>query len=464
MSGMVWPAALSSVAFALMEVIDTAMLGIVGLSSLAGGSLAITITFLIMAFPLYMLRALTPLGASITKNAPRLGSLLRLGIIAPLLLGLIATCLVIIIATALPYLGYSKKLTDIAQTYLFWRAPFLIFELFFLSGWVMLEGLTNTRAPLAGGMAMIGGQIIFNLLLIPGYWGLPALGVVGAALASGLATMLGLAVMVGSFFKALPGKLTLKKTTPGKGLIGDAPLISKFIEIGWPYGLSGLLEVGGWLIIGLIIPRMGTEASATHSIMSQLIALGLAAANGSGIAATVLIAQAMSSQGGTTARKYAYGMVAFQIAIWLVLGGALWFTGEFWATLFIEDQQIIDAGAQLLPSCVAIMGLEGLAIVMGGIIEGTGRTRILLAATLLFDILFGISAVIFSPKQDIDTFYYIWILKSLLKTFFLSLFIWNKNGLSFLPSARAFIRRIFLLPQKGDLFYQPRILSKPFDS
>jgi Na+-driven multidrug efflux pump len=101
--GMLWPAALSSIFFSLMEVVDTAMLGMVGVQAMAGVALGVTIIYLILAFPMYLMRAAAPLAASGRPDS--IGSLVRLTWLAALALGGVATLLIFGAAAAQPPQG-----------------------------------------------------------------------------------------------------------------------------------------------------------------------------------------------------------------------------------------------------------------------------------------------------------------------------------------------------------------------
>lgn len=437
---MVWPAAFSSIAFSIVELIDTTMMGMVGLDAMAGGILASTILYLVLAFPLSMFRAMTPLAASLegTDLHHKVQALFRLALCCVIPIGIFLAALVSAIALVLPQLGYQEGLVAYAKTYLLWRAPFVPVELAFFAGWAILEGLTNTRVPLKASLACNVANVFLNLILIPNWGGKGlGLGIVGAAIATNISMLIGLIGIVFSTHRVI-AKANNPKDVPSK--IFSKPQILQqtnsdyrnktdseriflfrwFARLGWPLGLSGLLDVAGWLIIGLIIPRIGPVATATHGIVSQLITFGLAIANGGAVTATILVARAEGEGRRFSSKNKAKATLLFQVVAGIISIPMVCWLGGIWISLFLSDSQIHSLAYDLLPWCAGIIWCEGLTVVIGGVLEGLGRTRVILLSTAIFDIAIGLSAIgVLMPYHNLRYFYGIWLLKNILKFFFL---------------------------------------------
>jgi putative MATE family efflux protein len=419
---MIWPAAASSICFSLIEVVDTAMLGMVGAHAMAGTALAVTIIYLLMAFPMYLLRAATPLASALVAqgDTTRMLSLIRLTLVTAILLGAASSAAVLAVAEVLPVLGYEPQLVAAARSYMVWRGPLLAVELAFFGGWALLEGLAGTRAPLVAGLACNVVNVLLNLALIPGLGGLPALGAQGAALATSASMLVGLGWIAVATNRELGRRFGCGL---GASLVprrrADGALGRRFLRIGWPLGLAGLLDVSGWLVIGLLIPRLGTAAAAAHTIVGQLITLGLATAHGSSVAAVILVARAIGRGDAALARARSRTVLRLQLMIGGVIGAGALCCGGGWVSLFTSDAQVAQLGAALLPLGVAIIVLEGLAVCAAGVIEGTGRTRVLLVSTLAFDIVLGLAAAALIGRDDLTTLYAVWVGKDVLKVVFL---------------------------------------------
>jgi MATE family multidrug resistance protein len=439
---MVWPAALTSLSFSLLEVMDLAMLGMVSVHALAGAALACTILCLIITFPLQMFKAMTPVAAANKRTTEQnlLGALLRVTLKMSITWGALACIAAIAVALMLPYVGYAPDLADNARTYLLWRAPFLPLELAFFCGWAMAEGFINTRTPLLSGIFCNILNVILNLLLVP------RMGIAGGALATDLSMLGGIIILIHSFCRHCPpAGLTFRELIKNIRLKSprqwDHQIREQLIRIGWPLGGSGLMDVIGWLVIGLLIPRLGTNAAATHSIMSQLISLGLALAQGSGIAITILVAQAFGRQDLRAARRYLFLTLLVQLGLGLLMGLMAIIVSVDWIQLFTSNQRIAENSRHLFPYGAMIICVESIVIVFCGALEGYGRTRVLLLATFLFDILFGLStALVILPLHGIGGFYGVWMVKSFLKMGFLLLNCYRPARFNFLG---------FLMPVLG---------------
>jgi Na+-driven multidrug efflux pump len=312
-----------------------------------------------------------------------------------------------------------------------WRAPFLAVELAFFGGWALLEGLTGTRTPMLAGLAANASNVVLNLLLIPGLWRLPALGPTGAALATNLSLLVGLIVLARATRRAIrrtacvtSSVLATVRATASCGLPRreDRALARRFLRLGWPLGLCGLMDLAGCLAIGLLIPRLGAAAAAAHGIIGQLIALGLATAHGSSAAAVLLVARALGRRDTALALARALSTLKLQIALGLLVGAVAWLCGRAWVPLFTTDAQASAGADRLLPIGLLVIAVEGPALVLAGIIEGAGRTRLLLLSTLMFDVLFGMTAaVLVLPRGTVTSFYWVWVAKDALKVAFLLL-------------------------------------------
>jgi putative MATE family efflux protein len=151
------------------------------------------------------------------------------------------------------------------------------------------QGAGDTRTPFFLSLLSSTVQIFTSYLLIFGYWGLPALGVAGAAV-GGFAgrfasTLLGIAFLYSGRFA-----LTLLPTTSYRF---DWQVARRILKVGVPSGVQGILRNGsGLLYLKLIaLSSFPTIAVAAYAIANQLESILRRTGLSFGTVATALVEQ-----------------------------------------------------------------------------------------------------------------------------------------------------------------------------
>lgn len=435
MGRLAWPATLSVVSFALMDVVDCVLLGLVGVGSLAGASLAITILGLIVAFPVNMLRAIAPLAAAESGRSQgghgelrwrqTLGELLRLAVTAPLVLAGPAAALTLAAAWVVARSGLEPGLAEPVRVFLLYRAPALPAELALAAGWALLEGLHDTRSPLLAGVVANASNIALSLLLIPGSFGLPAMGVAGAAIATDLATAAGLLV-VGAALAARWRRAARAAPRPLPAPRHAAAPWRAFVELGWPLGVTGLFNISGVMFLAALVARFGATASAVYGIFCRLHAMVLAVPEGLAVAAISMVACALGANRRPLASLRARLAIAAQLVAGSTITAAVVLSRDGWAPLVSPSPAVAGSLGDLLLVFGGILWLEGLTVVLAGVLEASGATRPLLQATILFDLaLTSLALAALGPGAREATVYHVWLAKGMVKLGFLAVTAWR---------------------------------------
>ncbi len=149
-------------------------------------------------------------------------------------------------------------------------------------------GLGNTQLQMRAGIIAMIFNVLLNYLLIGGNLGAPALGVVGAAWASVIATWMGLALLLWAFFThkvlgKVPGPLNLR--------------VSEFLRMlrfGVPHGFNWFLEFSAfWIFITVIVADLGTTVLAAFMVVMQINSVSFMPAFGLSSAGAILAGQAI---------------------------------------------------------------------------------------------------------------------------------------------------------------------------
>ncbi len=217
---------------------------------------------------------------------------------------------------------------------------------------------------------------LFNALavwaLMFGKLGLPAYGVWGAGLATGL-TRVVMALLAFGVLLAL--KLAREAFVPWQLGLGDAANFRKQLQLGIPLGLTLALELWAFQIGTLIAGRIGQTQLGAHSIVMNLASVAFMVPLGISMAASTRVgtliganASERAQQAAQAALKLGGGFAAGSATAFIVAGPSL-------ARMFSADPAVIAAAVSVMPIAAAFQLMDSLQAVGAGVLRGMGRPR-----------------------------------------------------------------------------------------
>jgi len=243
----------------------------------------------------------------------------------------------------------------------------------------LFRGIQNTKTPLVIAFVITAIQLALDYAVIYGNFGLPALGLVGAAVAACIAQLIGASVYVALF-------LTSKQTSAYRAI----PWRISFV------GLRPLFRIGqdlairtGALRLSLVFAtstaaRMGAATLSAYEIVFQMFMLCSDVIDGLAIAGQALVAKYLGSQ----ERQRAYRM-GVTLTMTGIVTGSIFAIGFFTAwnsivAFFTNSDEVIErlTGPVVLLVCV-IQPLNGVVFVLDGLLIGARDTRYLMWAMLI---------------------------------------------------------------------------------
>jgi MATE family multidrug resistance protein len=265
-------------------------------------------------------------------------------------------CLVLLVPD--PFLALSRAEPAVAarvRSYLGWLVfalpPALVFTAF--RGFnVAVSRPKAVMAMQTGGLALkvpLSALFVFGLALPTpfGEWRVPALGVVGCALATAIV-----------MWCQLAAALWLLRRDPFYrrfGLGVGTPLapprrasLAALLRLGLPIGLATVVEVTGFTFMAFFVSRIGATAVAGHQIAANLVAMmfmmPLAIAN----AASTLVAQQIGAGDAADARRIGWSGLEVAAAIAAVVGGTVYLLRDHVVALYTANPVIAAAALPLL--------------------------------------------------------------------------------------------------------------------
>lgn len=173
-------------------------------------------------------------------------------------------------------------------------------------------GLGNTAIAMRANIVAMALNVAFNWLLIDGRWGLPALGVRGAACASVLAVAGGFAYLLASFLKE--GARTVR--TPLR--LGE---FRRVLRYGVPTGLNWAVEFYAFIaFVNIVVAGLGTSALAAMMAVLQINSVSFMPAFGLASAGAILVGQSIGAGLKDEVPRHVFTTFT-AAAAWMVLAG-----------------------------------------------------------------------------------------------------------------------------------------------
>ncbi|MEA3273991.1 MAG: MATE family efflux transporter [Pseudomonadota bacterium] len=380
--GVSYPLIVAGISETVVEVTDTVFLAHYGITELAAIGLAGAIYSLALALILGLVDGIQiVIGRRAGEGrAGQIGRVFNQGLY---LLLVAALALTLIIKFALPGLTAdlfaSADVHVAVDDYLQIYAFALLFHAVNLAYSAFYVGIARTRVLIGATVILAAINILLDYLLIFGHFGLPALGIRGAAIASLTAEV------------AVFGYLTLdvvrRRYVGSFGLLRfgrwDGDLSRLLARISAPVSLEALVETARWFAFFLIIEQLGEDVLAKANIVFSIYAVLLIPIDGFSetICSMVsnLIGQRRLPQIGLLMRRtilLAYGVLTPLLVATLAFPEAL-------LDLFSEDGVITSGTTASLFVVAAAASLAVPAETAYSAVAGTGDTRAILVFQLL---------------------------------------------------------------------------------
>lgn len=380
------PLAAQQVGLVMMSLVDTAMLGRYHPDALAGAGIGNGLTFALTCLGLGVVLGLDPLIAQAlgAKEAGRTPALLRDGIGVAVRVGAAITLALCAVPLVLELADVEPAVADEARVYVYARAigtvPFLC-QLAFRS-FLQAHGTTT---PLI--VAVLVGNVVnaaLDWILIFGAprLGIPALGSIGAALATS-------AVVVGTVAYYARAAGAIERTLPAPAP-PPPPASRDIVRIGTPIGLQLFAEVAAFALAGVLAGRLGATPAAAHQVALQLASVPFSVTIGIGAASAVRVGLAVGAGDHAAARRAGLTSLVLGAAVMATSAAVFVVAAEPLASLFTDRTEVILAAIPLVQIAAVFQLSDGAQAVAAGALRGAGDTRAAFVANVFGHYLLGL--------------------------------------------------------------------------
>jgi MATE family multidrug resistance protein len=368
------PVCATQVGSMLLGFVDTILLGRLSVDALAAASLANVWIFGTLMFANGVVFGIDPLitqahGAGDGRGAARAlqqGLVLSLALSVPVALLWAATDRFLILA------GQDPDLARGALTFTVVQIPSIPCFLAYSVLRQYLQGRELVRPAL---WIMLVANV-FNAgaawALIFGKLGLPALGLLGAGIATSLTrllSLLGLALWVRAF------ALHRGAWAPWGPAAWSPAALRRVLAIGIPVAVQISLEIWAFSGAALLAGRLGAEAVAAHTIALNLAALAFMMPLGIAQGAVVRVGNLIGARNLPGAQRAAWVALALGGGVMTLSATAFVVLRNELPRLYTPDASLVAAAAAVLPIAAAFQVFDGTQVVGCGVLRGMGRTR-----------------------------------------------------------------------------------------
>ena len=270
-------------------------------------------------------------------------------------------------------LGANQEVQQILFDYTRVIFTFIFFTIAInvLSG--IMHGTGDTRTPLYATLIVNILHVVVAYPLIYGKFGLPALGVTGAAIAVAISECMGAAFL---FARSLNRRyIVITRQLEMK-------LTMMTLRLGWPIFIDRFLQNAGSLVFAKVILLYGTTVYAAHQVGLAIEAISFMPGYGIAVAAATMVGQNLGAGRPDDARISAFEANRLAVLLMSVMALLFFFFPYVLLRLFTSDPEVIGYGILYMKIVAFAQVPLAVTMVLTGSLRGAGDTGFIMFATI----------------------------------------------------------------------------------
>ncbi len=362
----------------ILNLVDAAMVGVLGETALAGVGIGSYANFMAVAIVIGLSTGVQAMVAR-RKGEGRMERAavpLNGGLLLAVLLGVPLTIAFLFFAPeVLAILNNDPEVREVAVPYFQARILAVLaigFNFSFRGYW---NGINQSGTYMRTLVIMHVCNVAISYCLIFGKLGLPEMGATGAGLGTSISLYIGTLIYL---------FLTLRHGRAHGFLHGfpDRETMRTMVRLSVPNSLQQLFFAAGITALFWIIGLVGTEELAVGHVLISLVLFLILPAIGLGIAATSLVSQALGRGDPEDAYRWGWDVYKVTFIMLVLLGMPMWIAPDLVLSLFVHEPELLDLGR--LPLRITGFGIciDALSIVMMQSLLGAGANRAVLGVSL----------------------------------------------------------------------------------
>ena len=411
------PVMLGMLGHTFVSFVDNIMVGQIGTAELAAVSLGNSFIFIAMSVGIGFSTAITPLVAEADSadNFDQAKSTFKHGLFLCTVLGIVLF-LGVFFAKPLMYLmKQPEEVVELAIPYLDLAAFSLIPLIVFQALKQFSDGMSMTRYPMYATLIANIVNVILNYLLIFGKFGLPELGIVGAA----YGTVISRFIMLAYLWWLLANKERTKVlVTNIKFFVLEKLMLQKLINLGAPSAMQMLFEVAIFTAAIWLSGLLGKNAQAANQIALNLSTMTFMVAMGLSVASMIRVGNQKGLQKFKELRRIAFSIFLLGILL-AIFSGTVFFLFhkslpkiyvDFTdATNYADNLEVVSIASQLLFAAAIFQISDTIQVVVLGALRGLQDVKIPTIITFISYWVIGFPISYFLGKASMYGSFGIWL-------------------------------------------------------
>ncbi|MEG0645942.1 MAG: MATE family efflux transporter [Bacteroides sp.] len=277
----------------------------------------------------------------------------------------------------------SPTIFDATMEFLDWRIYGFFFSFVNVMFRALYIGITRTKVLTINAIVMALTNVVLDYALIFGHFGLPEMGIKGAAIASVIAE----ASSILFFLIYTYITVDLKKYGMDRLRSFDFGLLKRILSISCFTMLQYFLAMATWFIFFVAVERLGQRELAIANIVRSIYIMMLIPVNALSTTTNSLVSNAIGAGGISHVMSLIRKIASFSFVIMVILVGITVFFPQAILSIYTNEAALI---AESVPSVYVIslaMLIASVANVVFNGVSGTGNTQaalILEMVTLAF--------------------------------------------------------------------------------
>lgn len=359
----------------LLGVVDTVMVGHLGVLEMAALTFASSLFHVPFVFGIGLLTGISVFTSNSygACDAARVRGSCRHGLYVSLVLGIVLAALAVWISYHLDVFGQPPEVAARARVFI----QIIMVSLIPALASIALKNHADAlKRPWPPFWIFLGGVVLnvgLNWVMIHGKLGCPALGLEGAAWATLISRI---AILLGMFTWLISAQ-DLHEWVPYRWLRKpNWSDIRSLLSVGFPASLQMVCEVSAFSMAGLIMGRFGQISMAGHQIALTLAATAFMIPLGLSMALTVQIGQARGALEFQRLRPIAISGWLLAAGYSVLAAGVFLIFGKPLSALFIESPEVVTLAASLLVIVGFFQLFDSLQVVSSSMLRGLEDAKV----------------------------------------------------------------------------------------
>ncbi len=391
------PVIMGMVGHTLIAIVDNIMVGRLGSTELAAVSLGNSLVFVAMAVGIGFSTALTPLiaAADSEQDTETIRSVFQHGLILCTGIGMALFALVVLAEPLMERLQQPKEVIVLAKPFLTWVAFSLVPLIVFQAYKQLADGLSLTQYALYAILLANGLHVCVNYILIYGFWIIPKLGILGAALGTvisriAMVVFMHIIIVKQPKLKSYFQHFSLEKL--------QKEVYLKIIRLGVPSALQMFFEVVLFTAAIWLCGSIGKTSQAANQIALSMASLTFMFAMGLSVVAMIRVGNQKGLQDYVGLRSIARSVFILTLFVELLFAFLFVVFHNYLPYLFLnlENELLINDSVAVIKIASELMLVgaifqisDGIQVVVLGALRGLQDVKVPMYITFLAYWVFG---------------------------------------------------------------------------